>query len=124
LKTPANQGSAVPIQWALKDALGNSISSLATMLKMESVFNSAVVPAGGCVASATGTKELLYSPATGAAGGSNFRLVTGGYQFNWDTTTTSTAPIVTGKGCYTVLIYLNDRPDLTNPRLTTPVQLK
>ena len=124
LKTPANQGSAVPVQWALKDAQGNSINSLATMLKMESVFNSAVVPAGGCVASASGTKELLYSPATGAAGGSNFRLVTGGYQFNWDTTTTSTLPTITGKGCYTVLIYLNDRPDLTNPRITTPVQLK
>jgi hypothetical protein len=124
LKTPANQGSAVPIQWALKDALGNSIQSLATLLKMESVFNSAVVPAGGCVASASGTKELLYSPATGATGGSNFRLVSGGYQFNWDTTTTSTVPIITGKGCYTVLIYLDERPDLTSPRLTTPVQLK
>ena len=123
LKTPANLGSAVPIQWALKDAQGNPINSLATMLKMESVFNGPV-PAGGCVASATGTKELLYSPATGAAGGSDFRLVSGGYRFNWDTTTTSTAPIVTGKGCYTVLIYLNDRPDLTNPRITTPVQLK
>jgi hypothetical protein len=124
LKTPATQGSAVPIQWALKDALGNPINSLATMLKMESVFNSAVVPAGGCVASATGTRELLYSPATGAAGGSDFRLVSGGYRFNWDSTTASKAPIVTGKGCYTMLIYLNDRPDLTSPRLTTPVQLK
>jgi hypothetical protein len=31
---------------------------------------------------------------------------------------------VTGKGCYTVLIYLNDRPDLTTPRITAPVQLK
>jgi hypothetical protein len=113
----------VPIQWALKDALGNSISSLATMLRMESVFNGPV-PVGGCVASAIGTTELLYSPATGATGGSNFRLVTGGYQFNWDTTTTSTLPIITGKGCYTVLIYLNDRPDLTNPRVTTAVQLK
>jgi len=123
LKTPANQGSAVPIQWALKDAVGSSVSSLATLLKMESVFNGPV-PAGGCVASAAGTKELLYSPATGATGGSNFRLVTGGYQFNWDTTTTATAPIITCKGCYTVLVYLNERPDLTNPRVTTAVQLK
>jgi len=82
------------------------------------------VPAGGCVASATGIREVLYSPATGATGGSNFRLVIGGYQFNWDTTTTTTAPIVTAKGCYTVLIYLDERPDLTNPRLSSAVQLK
>jgi len=123
LKTPVNQGSAVPVQWALKDALGTPINSLATLLKMESVFNGPV-PTGGCVASASGTKELLYSPATGATGGSNFRLVTGGYQFNWDTTTTSTAPTITGKGCYTVLLYLDERPDLTNPRMSTAVQLK
>jgi hypothetical protein len=46
----------------------------------------------------------LYNPATGATGGSNFRLVSGGYQFNWDTTTANS----TGKGCYTVIFQLKD----------------
>jgi hypothetical protein len=123
LKGQVNQGSAIPINWALKDALGNSINSLSTLLKIESVFNGPV-PAGGCIASAFGTNEILYSPATGATGGSNLRLVSGGYQFNWDTSTTTTAPIVTGKGCYTVLFYLDERPDLTHPRLSTAIQLK
>lgn len=120
LKSPATLGSAVPINWALKDPQGNIVSSLSTLIKMESVFTGAA-PAGGCVASVTGTKETLYSPATGATGGSNFRLVSGGYQFNWDTTTASTAPIVTGKGCYTVLITLNDG---SSPKKTNAVQLK
>ena len=87
---------------------------------MESVFNGAV-PQGGCVASVNGTYEKLYDPATGATGGSNFRLVSGGYQFNWDTTTASTTPIVTGKGCYTVLITLNDG---SISKKTNAVQLK
>jgi hypothetical protein len=52
------------------------------------------------------------------------RAASGGYQFNWDTTTTTTAPTLTGKGCYTVLLYLDDRRDLSAPRLTSPVQLK
>ena len=73
------------------------------------------------MASTTGTYETLYSPATGATGGSNFRTVSGGYQFNWDTTTASTAPIITGKGCYTVLITLNDG---SNAKMTNAVQLK
>ena len=68
----------MPVSWVLKDALGANISSLTTLVKMESVFNGAV-PAGGCVASSVGTKALLYSPATGATGGSDFRLVSGGY---------------------------------------------
>jgi hypothetical protein len=60
---------------------------------------------------------------SGATGNSTFRFVASenNYKFNWDTTTTTTAPILTGKGCYTVLIYLNDQ---AAPRLTTPVQLK
>jgi hypothetical protein len=120
LKTPAQQGSAVPVSWTLRDALGNSIVSLSTLSKMESVFNGAP-PQGGCVASASGTKETLYNLPIGATGNSSFRLVSGGYQFNWDTTTTATPPVVTGKGCYTLLIYLADQ---SAPKLTTPVQLK
>jgi hypothetical protein len=124
LKTPAQQGSAVPISWQLKDASGKLISSLSTLLKIESVFNGPAPANGPCVASASGTRETLFSLPNGATGSSSFRLVLSGYQFNWDTTTTSTAPTITGKGCYTALLYLNDRPDLTNPRMTSAVQLK
>jgi hypothetical protein len=83
---------------------------------MESVFNGAA-PAGGCVASSVGTKFTLYSPATGATGGSGFRLASGGYTINWDSSTANS----TGKGCYTVLLTLDDG---SAPRLTTAVQLK
>jgi len=123
LKTPAQQGSAVPIIWKITDPRGNPVISLGTMLKMESVYNGPA-PSSGCVASATGTRETLFSLPDGATGSSSFRIVLGGYQFNWDTTTTLTAPTVTAKGCYTVLIYLDDRPDLSSPRMTTAVQLK
>src|SRR6185369_12111748 len=119
LKTPAQQGSAVPVSWKLTDALRHSVVSLTTLSRLESVFNGAV-PQGGCVASASGTKETLYNLPVGATGNSSFRLVSGGYQFNWDTTTTTTQPVVTGKGCYTLLIYLSDQ---SAPKLTTPVQL-
>jgi hypothetical protein len=120
LKSPATLGSAVPIVWQLKDPQGALVSSLSTLVKMESVFNSSGVPSGGCVASSTGTTEVLYSPATGATGNSSFRYVPP-FQFNWDTTTASTAPIITGKGCYTVLITLSDQSVV---RMTNGVQLK
>ena len=79
-----------------------------------------VVPASGCVASPNGTTEVLYSPATGATGNSSFRYVPP-FQFNWDTSTASSAPIVTGKGCYTVLLTLSDQSAV---RMTNGVQLK
>jgi hypothetical protein len=124
LKSPAQLGSAVPINFQLKDPLGNVVTTLTAtvpMIKMESVFNGPA-PSGGCtVKSATGTSEVLYSPATGATGGSNFRFVSGGYQFNWDTTTAKTNPIITGVGCYTVVITLSDG---SAPKLVGPVQLK
>src|SRR5262249_60069088 len=49
LKTPANQGSAVPITWLLQDGLNNVLSDLSDLVKMESVYNGAA-PAAGCVA--------------------------------------------------------------------------
>ena len=133
LKSPATLGSAVPITWELKDPQGNIVSSLSTLIKMESVFNGAV-PSGGCVASTVGTGQgapagydTLYSPATGATGGSNFRYLPP-FRFNWDTTTASTAPVITGKGCYTVLITLGGVtggvPWSMQPKLTNAVQLK
>jgi hypothetical protein len=120
LKSPAQLGSAVPVSWQLGDPLGNIVSSLSTLLKIESVFNGSVPP-GGCAASANGPRETLYGLPDGATGNSSFRLVSHGYQFNWDTTTAKTAPVVTGKGCYTILLYLNDQ---LAARMTTAIQLK
>ncbi len=120
LKSPAQLGSAVPIIWELKDAAGNRLRSLSTLSRMESVFNGSVPP-GGCLPSANGTREVLYSFPDGATGSSSFRLVSDGYQFNWDTTTAKTPPVVTGKGCYTVLLFLDDQ---SPAKMTTSVQLK
>ena len=116
LRSPANLGSAVTIEWELRNSAGVRLESLTTLLKIESVFTG-VAPATGCVASATGTKATLYSPATGATGGSNFRLVGNRFRFNWDSTTAN----ATGIGCYTILITLDDG---SAPRMTTPVQLR
>jgi hypothetical protein len=116
LRTPANLGSAVVIDYVLRNTAGALVTSLDTLVKMESVFNGAVPP-GGCVASATGVRTTLYSPATGATGGSSFRLVSNRFRFNWDSSTASP----TGVGCYTVLISLNDG---SAPKMTTPVQLR
>jgi hypothetical protein len=116
LKTSANLGSSVPVNWQLKDALGVTINNLTTLVMMESVFTGPA-PAGGCSASSIGTRQLLYNPATGATGGSDLRLVSGGYQFNWNSSTANT----TGKGCYTLLMSLNDG---SAPKVVGPVQLK
>ena len=66
--------------------------------------------------------------AGGATGGSNFRSASGGFQFNWDTTTAQ----ATGKGCYTLVWQLKDRSgpapayDVLDPSLLpkASVQLK
>ena len=63
-----------------------------------------------------GTRQTLFNQPIGATGNSSFRLVSPGYQFNWDTGTAA----ATGKGCYTVLIYLNDQ---STPKMTNAVQL-
>jgi hypothetical protein len=118
IKTTATQGSAVPVIWQVKDGTGAIISSLGIVQKIESVFTG---PAP-CVASQLGIRETLYSLPDGSTGKSTLRFVSPNFQFNWDTTSAGTNPTITGKGCYNVLIYLNDRP--SEPRMTTPVQLK
>jgi hypothetical protein len=124
LKSPSQLGSAVPVTFQLKDPQGNLVTTLTAtvpLVKMDSIYNGPA-PSGGCtVKSATGTSETLYSPATGATGGSNFRFVSPNYQFNWDTTTAKTAPIITGVGCYTVAITLSDGSAV---KLVGPIQLK
>jgi hypothetical protein len=116
LKSPANLGSAVPISWTLQNGSGAYVTDLTTLVKLESVFNGSTPQTGGCVASLTGTSQTLYSLPNGATGNSSFRIVSPGYQFNWDTSTAAG----TGKGCYTVKITLNDG----SARMTNAVQLK
>jgi hypothetical protein len=127
-KTPANQGSAVPLNWQLKDANGVLVSEMTSLIAITSYFTGALPQGGVCSSAIAGPNVVLYSPASGATGGSNFRQVSGGYQFNWDTTTAQ----ATGKGCYTIVWQFKDNAgpapafSVLNPSLLqkTSVQLK
>jgi hypothetical protein len=129
-KTPANLGSAVPLTWQLKDANGVATTDLTSLITLTSYFTPGVLPVNGvCPIVYPGTvKAQLYNPASGATGGSNFRSVRGGFQFNWDTTTAQ----ATGKGCYTLVWQFKDRSgpapayDVLDPSLLAKasVQLK
>src|SRR5262249_30435509 len=89
LKSPANLGSAVPVSWTLQDASGGYITGLNTLVTLENVFNGSAVPKSGCAASLNGIHQTLYSAPDGATGNSSFRIVSSGFQFNWDTTMAS-----------------------------------
>ena len=57
-----------------------------------------------------GAKELLlYSPTSGATGGSTFRYATDQFIFNWDTSKGAT------KGCWELWLQLDDG---STPRAT------
>jgi len=108
----ANLGSAVPLKWQLRDSSGALLTSLATTTAIEAVLNpSCTGPAP------TNGRISLYSPATGATGGSSFRYDTTNnqFRFNWDT---SYGGITTG--CYTVILTLSD----SSPQKATSVQLQ
>jgi len=94
----ANYGSATPIKWTLQDGAGNFITDLTTTQALTAVKYTG----NNCSGQATGTATLLYSPTTGAKGGSTFRNSNGQFIFNWDTT------VVGGKGCYELELQLND----------------
>jgi hypothetical protein len=110
LKSPAQLGSSVPVNWTLQDASGAYITALSTVTEVDSIFNGPT--SGSC-----STTVVLYTPATGAKGNSNLRNVGSGFQFNWDTTVNATN---CGKGTYTVKISLTDGSAHT----TSAVQLK
>jgi len=96
----SNYGSAQPVKWQLKDASGNFISNLATALVLQGI----PYAAGSCSGPATGSPILLYSPTTGAKGGSTFRYDNPSHQFifNWNT------GYMPGPGCYEIELQLND----------------
>src|SRR5262249_22972683 len=68
-----NYGSAIPIKWTLKDGNGNFISDLTSTASLQAV----AYPAGVCSGQATGAVFVLYTPTTGAKGGSTFRYDSG-----------------------------------------------
>jgi hypothetical protein len=98
-------GSAMPLTWSLEDAAGVNIVRLSTLIKLTSVYNGPK-PASGCSVNlpAVGLPLTHYSPTTGATGGSEYRLVSGGYKFNLDTTSLA----ATGRGCYTIVWQFDD----------------
>jgi hypothetical protein len=104
----ATLGKGIPIKWSLQGAAGNFISDLSTTTVLEAISNP------GCSGAPTGNVILLYSPTTGAKGGSTFRFSTNQFVFNWDTSTGATA------GCYTLVLQLNDG----SPFKATTIQLQ
>jgi hypothetical protein len=93
-----NLGSAVAIKWQLFDSAGHNVTDLSSTTLLQAVANSA------CSGPPNGAATVLYSPTSGATGGSTFRSSSSGFIFNWDTT--SVAP--SGPGCYTIVLQLND----------------
>jgi hypothetical protein len=108
----ANYGSAEPLKYQLRDSSGNFLTSLSTTTLIQAV----PYKLGACSGQATGTPLLLYSPTSGATGGSTFRYDTSNNQFifNWDTSYAS------GAGCYEVELMLSDGSSIK----ATTVQLK
>jgi hypothetical protein len=100
LSGTANNGSAVPLKWQLRDSSGSFLTALSTTQLIQAV----AYTGGGCSGQATGQTLLLYSPTNGATGGSTFRYDTTNNQFifNWDTSSAF------GPGCYEVLLTLAD----------------
>jgi Bacterial Ig-like domain (group 3) len=107
-----NYGSAVPVKWQLRSAGGAFVTQLGSARQLQAIPTPACAgppPAGA-------TPILLYSPTSGATGGSTFRYDAAGNQFvfNWDTTKTP------GKGCYAVVLQLDDG----SPAKATILKLK
>lgn len=104
-KSPSTLGNVVPLTWQLKDGMGSIVADLASLITLSSVF-SPKPSTGSCQVNLAGPTVRLYDPATGAAGGSDFRFIqsSSSYRFNWDTK----SAMGTGPGCYTLLWKLKD----------------
>jgi hypothetical protein len=111
LSGTANNGSAVPLKWQLRDSSGNFLTSLTTTRLVQ-----AIAYAGACSGLATGQVLVLYNPTNGATGGSTFRYDTTNNQFifNWDTSSAF------GPGCYELVLTLNDN----SPAKATTIRLQ
>ena len=116
----AAAGRPVPVTWHLGDRV-RLANPLATVLRIESVYNGPAPRAGTCTASADGRRETLYPHAGGPSASRLHGSVAGSFHFYW-MTAAGTSTMVAGPGCYTLLLYLDDR-GLSNPRMSTAVQL-
>ena len=94
----AHFGSGIPIKWQLQDASGNYLIDLSTT----SVLQAVAYPPGVCSGQATGQVVLLYSPTTGAKGGSTFRSSGNTFIFNF------ASGFVGSPGCWELELQLND----------------
>ncbi len=97
-------GNAQPVKWSLRDGAGKNVTDLTSTTYISAIANSA------CSGAPNGATTVLYSPTTGAKGGSTFRSGSSGFIFNWDT------GVVSGPGCYTLVLQLNDG---SAPKATT-----
>jgi hypothetical protein len=99
-KSPAKAGSSVPLTWQLADANGALISDMGSLITLTSYYTGNGT--GACTLDTPGAGVRLYSPATGATGGSDFRFIQSShsYRFNW---ASATVP-----GCYTLVWQLKD----------------
>jgi uncharacterized protein YjbI with pentapeptide repeats len=110
----------LPLKWQLKDASGNAVTSasaVAAILALNSgsgACQSGPAPAlpSKPYVNIPGSVAVLYTPASGAAGGSDFRPGTT-YNFNWDATKNAS------KGCWSIVLQLDD-----GRAWATKVQLK
>jgi hypothetical protein len=99
-KSPAKAGSSVPLTWQLTDGNGAIISDMSSLITLASYYTGSGT--GACTLDTPGAGVQLYSPATGATGGSDFRFLTSSlsFRFNW---ASATVP-----GCYTLVWQLKD----------------
>jgi hypothetical protein len=90
----------VPLTWQLGDANGAIISDMSSLITLTSYYTGTAT--GACTLDTPGAGVKLYSPATGATGGSDFRFVQSSlsYRFNWASPTLA--------GCYTLVWQLKD----------------
>jgi VCBS repeat-containing protein len=96
-------GSAIPLTWELR-LNGTRIVRLSTLIRLTTVYNGPKVPNVACAVNPSGPQMQHYFPTSGATGGSEYRLVSTGYKFNWDTTSVT----ATGRGCYTIVWQFDD----------------
>jgi len=105
-----NLGKVLPLKWELDDASRTPVVDLSSLSLLQAVRNPACAgppPSGAATV-------VLYSPTSGAAGNSTFRVSSSGtqYIFNWDTTSVSA-------GCYNLVAQMKDTRSYA-----TVVQLK
>jgi len=100
-----NLGSAMPLNWQLKDANGVPILRLTTLIRLTAVFNGPR-PANGCTVNNNAGQpfKTLYTPVAGLTGASDYRILptSSSYRVNWDTTFSF------GRGCYTLVWQWDD----------------